>query len=504
MANRYIIFDFLDEVRSGMALATEKRTNMIADVMQGQTCFLTLEYQQYHTSTIKKMYDMGRLNPEVKVLNFFEYYSRKSAPTEFSEHSKFSSETSLVEEGLKHYLDERPNTLGYRYYDAEGDYKKYKLFNEQGTLIFIDYQNENLQRTHRVEFSEKGKRIREIRYNLDTNKPVIEKHYNINEDCYMSIWINSEGKKTKCVFHDPLFKAYNTIEQAYVEWLNNLIEDQSIVMLDELNLLPTFRKIKNNVLKVVTLHNTHLDRPYVKGAPLRRVYKEIFDYRSEFKAIVFLTDEQRRDVEELYGKNDNFFVIPHAANPSVFKKFSFPSKRNWHSAITLARLEDSKNIADAIKAFSIVTKSIPDAEYHIFGYGKEKNNLVQLINYFNLEKNVFIHDFTHDVNTELQKHGCSIMTSRFEGFCLSIMESLANKTPVICYRTKYGPETLVRDEVDGYLVEYGNVDQLANKITSYMLDKSVQQRFSENSISVLDRFNFDSYASKWVGLLKSL
>lgn len=502
MRKTFILIDFLDIVRSGMALATEKRANLIAQEKHDVT-FITLNYQKNHYQIIQKMYDIGRLNRNVDVINFYQYYYiNSSACDNVNNVNNINniSELHLHEEGLYHHKDERPNTNGYRYYDFDGNYVKYKLFDNEYNLEFIDYQSYNMQRTHRIEFHN-GKKVREIKYNLITNKPLFEKYYDCNEKCFLSLWINSQGKYTKAILHSEN-KAFNDIENMYAYWINKIVSKSNspIVMLDELNLLSIFRKVTVNCSKIITLHNTHLDKPYTKDAPLRRVYKEIFDSLDEYNAIVFLTNEQKEDVEELYGNNFNFHVIPHAVtfdksilNPNI--------KRNPKSAVTLARLEDSKNIQDGIKAFKIVTENIPDAEYHIYGYGSKKKELLSLIKNLHLENNVFIHDFTHNANEEFQKHACSIMTSNFEGFCLVIMESLANRTPVVSYKTKYGPESLIRNGEDGFLVDFKNYDEIAKNVITIMSDKNIQESLSKNAEDIYDRFSYELYRDRWINLL---
>ena len=61
-----------------------------------------------------------------------------------------------------------------------------------------------------------------------------------------------------------------------------------------------------------------------------------------------------------------------------------------------------------------------------------------------------------------------LLTSLYEGFALVIQESIANGTPVISYDIKYGPRDMIQDGVNGYLVEDGNIDQLAECIHKYL------------------------------------
>ena len=48
---------------------------------------------------------------------------------------------------------------------------------------------------------------------------------------------------------------------------------------------------------------------------------------------------------------------------------------------------------------------------------------------------------------------CTLMTSTFEGSPRVVTESLSRGTPVVAYTIRYGPRDLIRDGVDGNLLE---------------------------------------------------
>src|SRR5699024_7681025 len=107
--------------------------------------------------------------------------------------------------------------------------------------------------------------------------------------------------------------------------------------------------------------------------------------------IVFLTDEQKEDVETIYGNNNDFKVIPHPYEQMDDRiQVDQEKKYNSNLAVTLARYHDDKKLDEAIKAFRLVVEEIPEAKYHIYGYGKLKHELELLINKLNLEKNVYL------------------------------------------------------------------------------------------------------------------
>ncbi|MEJ7541562.1 glycosyltransferase [Staphylococcus intermedius] len=74
------------------------------------------------------------------------------------------------------------------------------------------------------------------------------------------------------------------------------------------------------------------------------------------------------------------------------------------------------------------------------------------------------------------------MASQFEGFALSVMESVNNGCPVLAYDIRYGPRDLIVEGKNGHLVESQNIEDLAEKmkrITEYpVTDVKLDERFS--------------------------
>ena len=68
---------------------------------------------------------------------------------------------------------------------------------------------------------------------------------------------------------------------------------------------------------------------------------------------------------------------------------------------------------------------------HIVGEGEEEAMLRQLITENHLDENVFIHHFTDNVTTYYQQADYYILSSRWEGFGLVLVEAMAHALPVI-------------------------------------------------------------------------
>lgn len=62
---------------------------------------------------------------------------------------------------------------------------------------------------------------------------------------------------------------------------------------------------------------------------------------------------------------------------------------------------------------------------------------------------------------EFGKSKASLLTSKYEGFGLTIMESIEVGCPVLSYDVRYGPNEIINHGKNGYLIEKNNIDSLA-------------------------------------------
>ena len=157
---------------------------------------------------------------------------------------------------------------------------------------------------------------------------------------------------------------------------------------------------------------------------------------------------------------EKFSIIPHFIkdlkkedkNLSIDDRFIF-----------LGRISPEKQIDHIIYAY----KKFIDLGYktRLDIYGKDENNtkdkLVNLLRQLNLENKITFYDHTDSPLEEFEKSRASFLTSEFEGFGLTLMESIEMGCPVISYDTRYGPSEIISNGENGYLVKQNDIDSLS-------------------------------------------
>jgi len=252
---------------------------------------------------------------------------------------------------------------------------------------------------------------------------------------------------------------------------------------------------KSNVKRCAVVHSIFLNDAYIPGSGPQPYYKYLCENRSEFDGIVMLTEEARKDFELLYGNTGNIFVIPHPY-PHEISRVDF-NKRDNTKAVVVARLDPFKQIELTIDIFDSVVKKLPDAILEIYGRGPEEEKLRDRIKKLGLEKNITLMGYTDKPLVAFNAAVLSIMTSKAEGFGLTLMESICNGCPAFAFDIKYGPSEIIEDGRTGFLFPRFDVEKFATKVVAYFKDEDMQRTMIGNCYDAASKFNSDKLLESW-------
>jgi len=97
---------------------------------------------------------------------------------------------------------------------------------------------------------------------------------------------------------------------------------------------------------------------------------------------------------------------------------------------------------------------------------------------------------------------CKVTTSSKEGWGLTVIEANACGTPVIASDVE-GLRDAVRDGETGLLYRFGDVADLAGKITRLLTDERLRQTLTQNAIEWSKKFDWEKAAQETLLLLKN-
>lgn len=231
-------------------------------------------------------------------------------------------------------------------------------------------------------------------------------------------------------------------------------------------LIAAMLKIRNLKIKVVfTSHNVNL------GSRLR-----------EF--LIFLL-KPLRNIDILFSHNmKRYFhkshntVIQNAVNAKEFKGQS--NKFEKFTFLAVGHLREAKNYPFLLKCAKELKKSF-DFQILIAGEGKLKEELQEIIQTEQLEKNVFLLGNVENISKLLHQSHCLVMPSLWEGMPIAVLEAGASKLPVVA--TPVGSIPSVLNDDNAYLATLDEfADRMAGVYHNYLDAQKKAERFYDQVI----------------------
>lgn len=244
--------------------------------------------------------------------------------------------------------------------------------------------------------------------------------------------------------------------------------------------------------------NQHLPKPLAVIASF--VEKDLMPWAYRNIQFIAISQSTKQDMVEKIGISSNKIAIVHSG---VDLETLSPGDKSPHPTILyLGRLKAYKSVDQLIKAFKEILLSVPNAELIIAGTGDESDTLKKLAKKLDVKSKVkFVGRVTENQKaTLLQQAWVFVNPSMQEGWGITTIEANACGTPVVASDVP-GLRESVNNPYTGYLVEYGDIPALADKITQLLTNHTLRQRMSDASPTWAQQFTWRSSVQKFYRIM---
>ena len=279
------------------------------------------------------------------------------------------------------------------------------------------------------------------------------------------------------------------------ELLQSLKADVVISMFcNDASFIPS---IKDGSKKILEIHFSRFKRLQYGR---RGLWKLADEYRSRqdakvaarFNRFVVLTEEDKEYWEGL----KNMCVIGNARSFVLPK----PAKLENKTVIAVGRYSYQKGFERLIAAWHQVCQHVDDWKLHLVGDGELREELQQQIEALNLKDKVILGKAETDMLTVYKNASVLAMSSRYEGLPMVLLEAQAAGLPIVSFQCKCGPKDVIADGVDGFLVNDGDVDALADKLMKLMNDEALRKNMGVAAFERSERYAEDHIMKQWTDL----
>ena len=298
----------------------------------------------------------------------------------------------------------------------------------------------------------------------------------------------------------------NTFNFAVYRELPHLLEQDSYdIVIDDLNKIPFYSPwiTKKPVLALMM----HLFR--------RSIFSEV---SIPFASYVYLTESlipwcykknnfavlspsTKQDVEKIGIKPDKIVVIPPGVDLSYFKP-NYAIKEPYLIVHT-GRLKKYKSVDHLLLATRQLSQKREDFKVVIVGDGDDLPRLKDIAKKLELENYV---TFTGYISEQeklnyYQKATVLVENSVKEGWGMIVIEANACGTPVVAARSP-GLRDAVLDQKTGFLYDYGNIEDLTQKVELLFDNKDLNRQMAEAGIDWAKNFSWDNCTNDMIKIIE--
>lgn len=228
-------------------------------------------------------------------------------------------------------------------------------------------------------------------------------------------------------------------------------------------------------------------------------------------AIVTLTEQDKEFYEENLRIRHHIRAIHNPVDYMQPKNAAFERDYNQKIILSVGRLCEAKAFERIPQIAAEIKKKYPKLPFQwlIAGEGEKRAQIEEQIQKWNVEKEVSLLGHVTEPGTLYEKALIYVMTSRYEGLPMVLLEAKMYQLPCISFDIMTGPSEIIQDGIDGYLVDCEKDENLVpekmiHDIARLLTDHELYQNFSNHTQDNLDAFRMDTVITRWKDLIEQL
>lgn len=192
------------------------------------------------------------------------------------------------------------------------------------------------------------------------------------------------------------------------------------------------------------------------------------------------------------------WVIPNSVHLLRPQPTSTPGCR----LVATGRLVPQKGFDMLLRAFASVARQFPDWQLVIWGEGPERVNLERQCRELGLEQRVELPGVSREPGSWIQSADAFVLSSRFEGWGIVLLEAMAAGLPVVSFDCAFGPAEMIEPDVSGLLVPAGDEKALALALARVMADPILRSSLGHQAARRARDFSPEQVLGMWDELIE--
>lgn len=206
---------------------------------------------------------------------------------------------------------------------------------------------------------------------------------------------------------------------------------------------------------------------------------------------IVLTKEDEEDRRKYLS-----IKLKHIYNFMLNEKEITPFEKRKNIILGVGRMVEQKNLLDIVEAVNLIKSSLNNWKVKLYGEGEQYRIISERIAKYDLQNIILLEGYNYHMHEVYNESKLLVTPALWEGQPMNILEAFSYRIPVISYNCKCGPKEIIRDGVNGYLVDF-DIRDLASKILKLISDENLLRSFSDSTSLDIHKFAFDKVMNNW-------
>lgn len=240
----------------------------------------------------------------------------------------------------------------------------------------------------------------------------------------------------------------------------------------------------------------HFDFDHQFGSGYRKLAGS---FARKADAIVTLTDGGRIAIEQRLRPKGQTVCIPNPYIGSDRERHLDFEKENL--ILSVGRLCPQKGFDMLVDCAAIVLDKQKNWKWVVVGNGAERGSLEDKARAQGLDNRLLFLRETEAIEEWYKIASLFVMTSRYEGLPMVLLEALAFGLPVVAFDVPTGPRELLEGRKHAVLIPPFNIDDMAEAICKVI---ESEEHKSEDYEGLPPEYSINSITAKWEALLRNV
>jgi glycosyltransferase involved in cell wall biosynthesis len=291
--------------------------------------------------------------------------------------------------------------------------------------------------------------------------------------------------------------------------LSNLQPDICVGNLPRANLALLMTRWFGNQRPAIVTEHAITREAYRSSRVSDRVMRWLIGrFYAQADRVIAVSKAVQEGLAEFHVNEDQVHVVHNAVCLDTIRSLARQIPRGFPESelptiISVGRHAPEKDQETLIRAFARLLKRVP-ARLVLVGQGPRRQNLEALVVELGIADAVLFAGWQENPFCWMARSDLFVLSSRFEGFGNVIVEAMACGLPVISTDCQGGPREILRGGEDGILVPMGDVEALANAMTTVLLDEEFRAGLAQKAQCRAAAFDISQIGIQYEELLQSV